>query len=268
MPAAEGIVTTDLYPRSAGGGGRRQSIVGIAKGAGMIEPNMATMLVYLLTDLAVPRAELRVMLPRAVDAELQRHQRRQRHEHVGHRRAALVGPGALPRPGEFERALARSAATWPRTWSATARACATSSGVGPGPRDRARPRAGQGHRQRPALQVRRRRQRPQRGPAGPGHRQARGRAGAGHRPVAAAAADGRDRDLRGRGLQARPGEGGGARRPPARRGALRERPAPGGRLLPSDRLPAPRALRRDRGRPRRPRRRARSSSAPTSRTST
>ena len=68
LPAAEGIVTTDLYPKirraSIGGG----SIVGIAKGAGMIEPNMATMLVYILTDIAVPRAELRPMLARAVDA--------------------------------------------------------------------------------------------------------------------------------------------------------------------------------------------------------
>ncbi|MBL9212256.1 MAG: bifunctional ornithine acetyltransferase/N-acetylglutamate synthase [Opitutaceae bacterium] len=68
MPAAEGIVTTDLYPkirRAAVGAG---SIVAIAKGAGMIEPNMATMLVYILTDIAVPRAELRPMLARAVDA--------------------------------------------------------------------------------------------------------------------------------------------------------------------------------------------------------
>jgi glutamate N-acetyltransferase/amino-acid N-acetyltransferase len=67
LPAAEGIVTTDLYPkirRADLGGG---SIVGIAKGAGMIEPNLATMLVYLLTDLAVPRAELRPMLARAVE---------------------------------------------------------------------------------------------------------------------------------------------------------------------------------------------------------
>ena len=67
MPAADGIVTTDLYPkvrRAAVGAG---SIVGIAKGAGMIEPNMATMLVYLLTDLAVPRAELRRMLSEAVE---------------------------------------------------------------------------------------------------------------------------------------------------------------------------------------------------------
>jgi len=68
LPAAEGIVTTDLYPkirRADLGGG---SIVGIAKGAGMIEPNLATMLVYVLTDLAVPRAALRAMLTRAVNA--------------------------------------------------------------------------------------------------------------------------------------------------------------------------------------------------------
>jgi glutamate N-acetyltransferase/amino-acid N-acetyltransferase len=66
IPAAEGIVTTDLYPKirraSIGSG----SIVGIAKGAGMIEPNLATMLVYLLTDVAIPRETLREMLSRAV----------------------------------------------------------------------------------------------------------------------------------------------------------------------------------------------------------
>ncbi len=67
LPAAEGIVTTDLYPkvrRAAVGDG---SIVGIAKGAGMIEPNLATMLVYVLTDLAVPRDPLRAMLARVVE---------------------------------------------------------------------------------------------------------------------------------------------------------------------------------------------------------
>jgi len=67
LPAAEGIVTTDLYPKIRRADLLGGSIVGIAKGAGMIEPNMATMLVYILTDLAVPRAELRAMLIRAVD---------------------------------------------------------------------------------------------------------------------------------------------------------------------------------------------------------
>ncbi|HSP81543.1 MAG TPA: bifunctional ornithine acetyltransferase/N-acetylglutamate synthase, partial [Myxococcaceae bacterium] len=58
LPAAEAIMTTDLYPkvrRAELGGG---SIVGIAKGAGMIEPNLATMLVFLMTDLDVPREAL------------------------------------------------------------------------------------------------------------------------------------------------------------------------------------------------------------------
>jgi glutamate N-acetyltransferase/amino-acid N-acetyltransferase len=68
LPAAEGIVTTDLYPKIRRADLGAGSIVGIAKGAGMIEPNMATMLVYIVTDIAVPRAVLRAMLKRAVDA--------------------------------------------------------------------------------------------------------------------------------------------------------------------------------------------------------
>jgi glutamate N-acetyltransferase / amino-acid N-acetyltransferase len=72
IPAAEGIMTTDLYPKV-----RRQvvgdgSIVGIAKGAGMVEPDMATMLVYLLTDLQVPRDDLRRLLASAVDRSFNR----------------------------------------------------------------------------------------------------------------------------------------------------------------------------------------------------
>ena len=67
LPAAEGIVTTDLYPKVRRASVGPGSIVGIAKGAGMIEPNLATMLVYILTDIAIPRAELRAMLVRAVE---------------------------------------------------------------------------------------------------------------------------------------------------------------------------------------------------------
>ncbi|PTY08813.1 arginine biosynthesis protein ArgJ [Opitutaceae bacterium EW11] len=67
LPAAEGIVTTDLYPKIRRAQVGAGSIVGIAKGAGMIEPNLATMLVYILTDLAVPRDTLRAMLGRAID---------------------------------------------------------------------------------------------------------------------------------------------------------------------------------------------------------
>ncbi|WP_404424760.1 bifunctional ornithine acetyltransferase/N-acetylglutamate synthase [Nibricoccus sp. IMCC34717] len=66
LPAAEGIVTTDLYPKIRRADLQGGSIVGIAKGAGMIEPNLATMLVYVLTDLDVPRDQLRAILARAV----------------------------------------------------------------------------------------------------------------------------------------------------------------------------------------------------------
>jgi glutamate N-acetyltransferase/amino-acid N-acetyltransferase len=67
LPAAEGICTTDLYPKVRRASVGQGSIVGIAKGAGMIEPNLATMLVYILTDLDVTREELRSALREAVD---------------------------------------------------------------------------------------------------------------------------------------------------------------------------------------------------------
>ncbi len=67
LPAAEGIMTTDLYPKVRRAELGDGCIVGIAKGAGMIEPNLATMLVFLLTDLDVPRAALRAALDAAVE---------------------------------------------------------------------------------------------------------------------------------------------------------------------------------------------------------
>ena len=105
LPAAEGIVTTDLYPkvrRAAVGAG---SIVGIAKGAGMIEPNLATMLVYLLTDLAVPRAQLRELLARAADASFNAISVDS--DTSTSDTVALVSSGRVPCPdlAEFERAL-------------------------------------------------------------------------------------------------------------------------------------------------------------------
>ncbi|MGH7874227.1 MAG: bifunctional glutamate N-acetyltransferase/amino-acid acetyltransferase ArgJ [Candidatus Binatia bacterium] len=65
--AAEAIMTTDVYPKYFSCKVGSAVIAGIAKGAGMIEPNMATMLVYLMTDAEVPKAALRPMLRRAVD---------------------------------------------------------------------------------------------------------------------------------------------------------------------------------------------------------
>jgi glutamate N-acetyltransferase / amino-acid N-acetyltransferase len=68
LDAATAIMTTDLYPKVRRASVGRGSVVGIGKGAGMIEPNLATMLVFLLTDIAIPRVELRRMLVPAVDS--------------------------------------------------------------------------------------------------------------------------------------------------------------------------------------------------------
>ena len=74
--AAHGIMTTDTRPKgcslrfSAGGGD--YVITGIAKGAGMIRPNMATMLAYIATDMAVDRALLQGMLAAAVETTFNR----------------------------------------------------------------------------------------------------------------------------------------------------------------------------------------------------
>ena len=65
--AAEAIMTTDKYPKYVSCRVGPAVIAGIAKGAGMIEPNMATMLVYLMTDAELPAAPLRPMLKRVVD---------------------------------------------------------------------------------------------------------------------------------------------------------------------------------------------------------
>jgi glutamate N-acetyltransferase/amino-acid N-acetyltransferase len=105
LPAAEGIVTTDLYPkvrRATVGDG---SIVGIAKGAGMIEPNLATMLVYVLTDLAVPREQLRAMLVPVSDGTFNRMSIDS--DTSTSDTVVLVSSGRVPCPdlGAFERAL-------------------------------------------------------------------------------------------------------------------------------------------------------------------
>ncbi|MBM2805863.1 MAG: argJ [Deltaproteobacteria bacterium] len=65
--AAEAIMTTDKYPKYISVQVGKATIAGIAKGAGMIEPNMATMLVYLMTDAELPKAAMKPMLRRVVD---------------------------------------------------------------------------------------------------------------------------------------------------------------------------------------------------------
>jgi len=68
LSAASAIMTTDRFPKvrskTLSNGAR---VVGIAKGAGMIEPNMATMLSYILTDATIPKDKLQSMLSSVVD---------------------------------------------------------------------------------------------------------------------------------------------------------------------------------------------------------
>ncbi len=70
--AAEAMMTTDTFPKGAsatvqGDGGMIQ-IAGIAKGSGMIAPDMATMLVYIFTDADIAPGALQRMLARHTDA--------------------------------------------------------------------------------------------------------------------------------------------------------------------------------------------------------
>jgi glutamate N-acetyltransferase/amino-acid N-acetyltransferase len=64
--AAEAIMTTDTFAKGASGqieqDGKLVRIAGIAKGSGMIAPDMATMLVYIFTDAEIDQAELQSMV--------------------------------------------------------------------------------------------------------------------------------------------------------------------------------------------------------------
>ena len=68
--AAGAIMTTDTFPKGASAtariGGETVRIAGIAKGSGMIAPDMATMLAYVFTDAAVPPDLLQKLTSRAV----------------------------------------------------------------------------------------------------------------------------------------------------------------------------------------------------------
>lgn len=76
LEAAETICTTDRYRKAlhahAAVGGRRVTLCGIAKGAGMIRPDMATMLAFFLTDLRAPAEALRRLLREGADRSFNR----------------------------------------------------------------------------------------------------------------------------------------------------------------------------------------------------
>jgi len=69
--AAEGIMTTDTFKKTAAAqvslGGKTVTLAGMAKGSGMIHPNMATMLAFVTTDAAIERQLLQKALTAAVD---------------------------------------------------------------------------------------------------------------------------------------------------------------------------------------------------------
>jgi glutamate N-acetyltransferase/amino-acid N-acetyltransferase len=74
--AAEGIMTTDTLPKAASRqvqiGGQTVTLSGISKGAGMIRPNMATMLGFMATDAVIDAGLLAALAREAADASFNR----------------------------------------------------------------------------------------------------------------------------------------------------------------------------------------------------
>ena len=70
LRGAEGIMTTDTYPKAVSLPVGPGVLTVVAKGSGMIEPNMATMLCYVMTDVAVEQSDLDGVLRRVVDDTL------------------------------------------------------------------------------------------------------------------------------------------------------------------------------------------------------
>lgn len=74
--AAEAIMTTDTVPKAASltvqVGGKTVAVTGIGKGAGMIRPNMATMLGFIATDAAVEPSLLQQLVREAADESFNR----------------------------------------------------------------------------------------------------------------------------------------------------------------------------------------------------
>lgn len=70
--AARAIMTTDTFPKGASAeviiDGKPVRIAGIAKGSGMIAPDMATMLVYIFTDAEIAQPDLQVLLGTLTDS--------------------------------------------------------------------------------------------------------------------------------------------------------------------------------------------------------
>ncbi len=76
LDAAQGIMTTDTVPKAASRqvaiGGRTVTVTGIAKGAGMIRPNMATMLGFIATDAVIDASLMQALVREAADQSFNR----------------------------------------------------------------------------------------------------------------------------------------------------------------------------------------------------
>jgi glutamate N-acetyltransferase/amino-acid N-acetyltransferase len=74
--AAEAIMTTDTLPKAASRqvriGNKTVTVTGISKGAGMIKPNMATMLGFVATDAVIAPAALQLLVKEAADQSFNR----------------------------------------------------------------------------------------------------------------------------------------------------------------------------------------------------
>ena len=70
--AASAIMTTDLVPKTAYAGVKGARMAGMTKGSGMIQPNMATTLGFVITDAVVSPVALRAALKKAIDRSYNR----------------------------------------------------------------------------------------------------------------------------------------------------------------------------------------------------
>ena len=129
LAVAQAIMTTDAYPKLRSAqtpSGHR--VLGIAKGAGMIEPNLATMLAFILTDVPATAGELQRELQRAVRRSFNRitvdgdQSTSDMVVLLSSRRAR--SPARRPPPGCAPR-CSRCARRWRATSSVTARARVT-----------------------------------------------------------------------------------------------------------------------------------------------
>ena len=132
MAAARGMLTTDTVPQAGRPDGDASAaatyqITGMAKGAAMMGPNMATMLALIMTDAPLDRPTAQAALRRRGRRELQLHERRRPHEHQRHGAAAGQRRGRRRAAGRrrtwpcSSTPSTKCASTWPRRSPATAK---------------------------------------------------------------------------------------------------------------------------------------------------